>query len=81
MAGLLAESGEVAAITQKKIRDNVAIEIVQKNRLKELGDVLWYLSVYAHHLGFKLEDIATYNLRKCDDRKSRGVVSGEGDER
>lgn len=80
-SGLCAEAGEVAAVTQKKIRDNMSVEIAQKHRMKELGDLLWYLAVYADHLGFDLEDIARYNIRKCEDRKQRGVVNGSGNNR
>ena len=81
MAGLLAEAGEVAAVTQKKIRDNRSIEESQERRLKELGDTLWYLAVYANHLGFDLADVAENNLSKCEDRKQRNVVGGDGDNR
>ena len=81
LAGLFAEAGEVGAITQKKIRDNWSIEEAQKHRMKELGDLLWYLSVYAKHIGFDLDSIARYNIRKCQDRKERGVVNGSGNDR
>jgi len=81
LSGLAAEAGEVCGIMQKKIRDNGSIEQAQKERLKELGDLLWYLAVYSNHIGFDLEDIARYNIRKCQDRKERGVVNGSGDNR
>lgn len=80
-SGLCAEAGEVAAVTQKKIRDNMSIEEAQEHRKKELGDLLWYLAVYANHLGFDLKDIASYNIEKCIDRKTRGVVGGSGNDR
>jgi hypothetical protein len=35
---------------------------------EELGDVLWYVSAVAHHLGLDLDDIATANLGKITDR-------------
>lgn len=81
MAGWVAEVGEACAVTQKKIRDGMQYEIAQKRRMKELGDSFWYFAVYAKHLGFNLEDIANFNLRKCEDRKARDVVSGDGDDR
>lgn len=48
---------------------------------KELGDVLWMLSEIATIHGFLLEDIAQKNINKLTDRKSRGVIVGEGDNR
>lgn len=48
---------------------------------KELGDVLWMLSEIATIHGFFLEDIAQKNINKLTDRKARGVIVGEGDNR
>ena len=48
---------------------------------KEVGDVLWYLAVFAHHLGVPLEEVAQQNLDKLQSRKARGVLGGSGDNR
>jgi len=48
---------------------------------KELGDVLWYVARFAHHLGFSLEEIGVHNIEKLASRMERGVLGGEGDER
>lgn len=48
---------------------------------KELGDVLWMLSEIATIHGFLLENIAQKNINKLTDRKNRGVIVGEGDNR
>jgi NTP pyrophosphatase (non-canonical NTP hydrolase) len=48
---------------------------------KELGDVLWMLSEVATIHGFLLGDIAQKNINKLTDRKHRGVIVGEGDDR
>ena len=48
---------------------------------KELGDVLWYLAVFADNLGLKLDDIARHNLQKLADRYKRGTLKGAGDNR
>lgn len=48
---------------------------------KELGDILWQLSGVCSVFGWNLEDIAKLNLAKLADRKKRGVISGNGDER
>ena len=49
--------------------------------VKELGDVLWYISASAAELGVSLEQVAQLNLKKLADRKERGVIKSEGDNR
>lgn len=48
---------------------------------KELGDVLWMVAATASEYGLSLEDIAKMNIDKLTDRKDRGVIVGEGDNR
>ena len=48
---------------------------------KEAGDVLWQLSGLCSVMGWSLEDIARQNLSKLADRKRRGVIASEGDNR
>lgn len=49
--------------------------------VKELGDVLWYIAASAKELGITLEQVAELNLKKLADRKERGVIKSEGDNR
>lgn len=49
--------------------------------VKEIGDVLWYLSAACNELGISLSDAAITNLRKLADRAERGKLQGSGDER
>lgn len=81
--GINGEAGEVAEKVKKIIRDkNGVISQQDKEELaKEIGDVLWYLAVFAHDLGFQLDDIAGKNLEKLQSRKARGVLGGAGDNR
>lgn len=81
--GLAGEAGEVADKVKKLIRDDNGILSPDKKKemIKELGDVLWYLTACASELGVDLEEVATQNAKKVEDRKSRGVLSGEGDNR
>lgn len=81
--GLAGEAGEVADKVKKLIRDSNGILTKDKRKemIKELGDVLWYLAACAGELGVDLEEVATQNAKKVEDRKSRGVLSGEGDNR
>lgn len=81
--GLNEESGEVAGKIKKSIRDTDGK--IDKERIdsivKELGDVLWYLSVMAHTLGVSLSYVAKKNIEKLTDRKNRGAIGGNGDNR
>lgn len=81
--GLNGEAGEVAEKLKKIIRDkNSVVSDEDKAELaKELGDVLWYIAVFANDLGVSLDQIAQTNLNKLKSRKDRGVLGGKGDNR
>lgn len=81
--GINGEAGEVAEKVKKIIRDkNGVISEEDKHELaKELGDVLWYLAVFAQELGFSFDDVAKKNLEKLSSRKNRGAIQGSGDNR
>jgi NTP pyrophosphatase (non-canonical NTP hydrolase) len=81
--GLANEAGEVAGKIKKIFRDKAGV-ITESDRLAlgaELGDVLWYLAQVATELGLSLEDIAIRNIAKLQDRRARGTIGGEGDDR
>lgn len=81
--GLSGESGEVADKVKKIIRDKDG-EFSDQDLLelkKELGDVFWYLATIARYLDISLEEIATLNIEKLENRLARGKISGSGDER
>lgn len=81
--GLAEEAGEVAGKYAKAVRDNTGV-IDEKHKqeiIKELGDVLWFVSELATCLGVKLEEVAQKNLDKLASRKERGVIHGSGDNR
>jgi NTP pyrophosphatase (non-canonical NTP hydrolase) len=48
---------------------------------KEIGDNLWYLQQMCTELGITLEHAAQTNIDKLYDRKARGVIKSEGDNR
>lgn len=82
--GLTNEAGEVAGVLKKFLRgdytDNNESDWY-KDVSKELGDVLWYLAMCASEFGYGLDEIAQMNLDKLSDRKNRGVIKGNGDNR
>lgn len=49
--------------------------------IKEIGDVLWYLSAACNELGISLSDAAVANLEKLCDRTERDALRGSGDDR
>lgn len=79
---LAEEAGEAAGKLKKKLRgDPLAVESFAFNTMAELGDVLFYVTKYAHLLGYTLADVARLNTIKLSDRRDRGVVKGSGDNR
>lgn len=80
---LCGETGEIAEKVKKIIRDEGG-ELTEHSRseiVKELGDVLWYVSALARELGFSLETVARANIAKLEDRRVRGQLHGSGDNR
>lgn len=83
--GLAGEVGEVVEIIKKNYRLTGEISssfLGDSSKLeKEMGDVLWYLAALCTELDIDLDYIARLNLEKLKDRKERGVIKGEGDNR
>lgn len=83
LIGITGETGEVAEKVKKVIRDRNGL-FSKSDRLeiaKELGDVLWYLSVLANDLGYSLDEVAALNIEKIRSRNERGKLHGNGDNR
>jgi NTP pyrophosphatase (non-canonical NTP hydrolase) len=81
--GIAGEAGEVIEKWKKIVayRDGVISEEDLQEISKELGDVLWYIAVFAHSLGLSLDDVAKNNIQKLQSRKQRSVIKGAGDNR
>lgn len=81
--GISGEASEVAEKWKKIVayHDGDITEETKAELAKEIGDVLWYLSVFADMLGLSMDDIASANAAKLASRKARGVQKGAGDNR
>jgi NTP pyrophosphatase (non-canonical NTP hydrolase) len=87
--GLAGESGEIANKVKKIIRDkefegNAVDSLSHEEKyalIKELGDVLWYVSAIAHDLDFTLSHVADINIGKLQNRLNRNKIRGSGDDR
>ncbi|HPF95751.1 MAG: nucleoside triphosphate pyrophosphohydrolase family protein [Candidatus Magasanikbacteria bacterium] len=79
--GLCGESGELAEKMKKMIRDDQGVLTEERRQLmvKELGDVLWYVSQVARELGISLEEVGQMNVDKLASRMDRDVLHGNGD--
>ena len=81
--GIAGEGSEIAEKWKKIVayRDGVITDDDKTEMAKEIGDVLWYLTLFAETLDLSMDDIATKNLEKLASRKARGVTKGSGDNR
>ena len=77
--GLVGETGELADKVKKAWRNGTPLDV--RAAIRELGDVLWYIAAAARDIGSSLEEVAQENLAKLADRRDRGVIKSEGDDR
>ncbi len=68
--GLLGELGEVTDLLKKHIHH---MHDLNKPKLRqELGDLLWYVSNLADTAEIPLDDVATHNIAKLQERYPQG---------
>lgn len=77
--GLAGEVGELCSKVAKAYRKDTPLD--RSGCASEIGDILWFLAQLADVLHYNLADIASNNLDKLRDRKERGVLQGNGDNR
>lgn len=71
--GLTGEAGECADFMKKLHGHGHVYDAAARQHMgKELGDVLWYLSVLANSFGFRLSEIAKMNIDKLKKRYPNG---------
>jgi NTP pyrophosphatase (non-canonical NTP hydrolase) len=71
--GCAGEAGEVADYLKKVVGHGHELNV--ETVKKELGDVMWYVSVLADEVGLTLEDIAQANIDKLRKRYPDGFSS------
>ena len=79
VAGLAGEVGELASLFAKHWRGDG--DLNHDHATAELGDILWFVAMLAHELGYDLSEVAQGNLDKLADRAERGKLKGSGDNR
>lgn len=79
--GLASEAGEVAGKIKKHLRGDKDVPTLREELVGELGDVLWYVAMTAEALDLDLGEVAASNINKLHDRKARGTLQGDGDNR
>ena len=77
--GLTGEAGEVAEKIKKLFRDSSKFS--DEEVLKELGDVLFYVTALSNIFGGNLRKTMEMNMTKLNDREQRGKLKGSGDNR
>lgn len=68
--GLCGESGEVADIIKKA--EFHGHELDEKDVIKELGDVMWYVALMCTALGIPMSEVITKNIEKLKKRYPDG---------
>ena len=80
--GLAGETGEVCDKLKKHIRVGDSLATLDRDGiLKELGDVLWYLTSITDELDFTLDEVINRNVEKIKGRLERNTLYGTGDNR
>lgn len=68
--GLAGEAGEVIDLLKKHIYHHHKLSYDQLK--SELGDVLWYVAAICSMTGIDLEDVASFNILKLQQRYPNG---------
>ncbi len=79
--GLNDEAGEVAGAVKKYLRGDYDEEELHERVCGEAGDVLWYWVRLLDELDLDASEVMEANADKVFDRKERGVIQGDGDNR
>jgi NTP pyrophosphatase (non-canonical NTP hydrolase) len=79
--GLANEVGELLGKVKKFMRGDYGEKEFIEMMKNEMGDVGWYMAMICNINDLDWNDIMEKNLVKLEDRKRRGVIKGDGDNR
>lgn len=79
--GLNDEAGEVAGAIKKYKRGDYDEEELRSRVKGEAGDVLWYWVRLLDEVDLTASEVMEANADKVFDRKERGAIRGDGDNR
>lgn len=65
-------------LNTKKVTEE-SLARLDESLMAEAGDILWQLSGLCTIMGWDLEEVAEYNLKKLAERKKNGTIAGNGD--
>lgn len=68
--GLSGEVGELHDLIKKWIFHEQTLDITHLK--KELGDVMWYVAMFCHAMGWSLDEILNMNIEKLKNRYPEG---------
>lgn len=77
--GIAGEGGEFADLVKKHVFQGHDLD--KEHLAKELGDVLWYIALGAHSIGYDLETIMQMNVDKLRKRYPEGFDSSRSTHR
>lgn len=75
--GLAGEAGEATEKVKKWLRGDR--ELDKEGLIKELGDVMYYITALANDIGYSLQDVIDTNVKKLTERKKNDKIKGNGD--
>jgi len=75
--GMAGEAGEAADDIKKAIFHDVGLD--HSRIVKELGDLMWYISAICTNLGIPLEVVMALNIEKLKGRYPDGFIQGGGE--
>ena len=67
--GMVGEIGELHSIYQKRYQGH---EDTEEHRMKEVGDLMWFIAEYCTTCGWSLDDIMRMNIDKLKARFPEG---------
>ena len=78
LLGLANEVGEFLGKCKKEMRGD---GVTKEDKMAELGDIFWYLARLLDCYDISHQEVLQQNFMKLTDRKERGVIKGDGDNR